>query len=62
MATSEAQKRAVRKYEKKLKRIPFLVDKEFYDLIKKNADKCEYSVSGFIRVAVSAFIEVCERG
>lgn len=59
MKTSEAQKKATIKYAKQnLKRIPFDVQKEYYDtVLKPYADSIGMTINGFIKQAISEKIE-----
>lgn len=53
MASTEAQKRASVKYQKKTyKRIPFDVRFDEYDIIKAAAENAGQSVNGYIRKAL----------
>lgn len=53
IATSEAQKRAVKKYQKKIKRIPLDVSIEEYVNIQIAAEEAGESVNGYIKKAIS---------
>lgn len=59
MKTSEAQKRATIKYAREnLKRVPFDVQKEYYDsVLKPHADSMGMTVNGFIKQAIAEKIE-----
>ncbi len=48
--TSEAQKKAMRKYESKNKRVPLVMPMSWYETIKQAADSLDESVSHFIKV------------
>lgn len=48
MATSEAQRRAVKKYQEKMKHISLEMDKEVYEKIKMAAAYVGMSVNSFI--------------
>lgn len=56
--TSEAQRRAVRKYKAKLKRIPLDVRPDFYALLKSVADSCDESINAYIKNAISMRLEM----
>lgn len=54
---SEERRQYLAKYQKsKLKRIPLDVKPEFYEAIKRAADRNEESVNGFIKRAIRAEI------
>lgn len=59
MKTSEAQKKATIKYAKQnLKRIPFDVQKEYYDsVLKPYAESVGMTINGFIKQAIAEKIE-----
>ena len=58
MASSEALKRAIKKYEKeKIDRIPMRVPKGKKELIQAHAAKRGESVNGFINRAIDETIE-----
>ena len=57
MATSQAQRRAVRKYQAKKKRIALEIEKEIYPVWKTAADECGISLTAFIKEAVYARVE-----
>lgn len=56
MATSEAQRRAVRKYQQKMKHVQLEVKPEFYDLIKETAAQKGCSMNSFISQAISFYL------
>ena len=57
MATSQAQRRAVRKYQAKRKRISLEIEKKIYPVWKSSADNLGISLTAFIKEAVYARIE-----
>lgn len=57
MVTSEAQRRAVKNYQSKKKRISLEIEKEIYPVWKSCADELGISLTAFIKEAVYAKIE-----
>ena len=58
MATSEAQRKAIYKYQhEKIKRIPLDVRKEYYFELKQAADNAGESVNMYIKKAIAMRIE-----
>ena len=53
MPATEAQKRAIRKYQKTLKRIPFDVTMKYYEQIKEHADKTGEPITRYIKNAIN---------
>lgn len=54
---SQAQYKAIYKYEKKTyKRVPLNIRKEDYTIIKETADSLGMSVNGFIKEAINRYI------
>lgn len=53
IATSEAQKQAVKRYQSKMKRIPLDVSIQEYSIIKHAADLNQESVNGYIKKAIN---------
>ena len=56
--TSEAQKRAMQKYQKKLKRIPLDIKRDDYEKLKEFADAAGESVNGYIRRSLQIRMDV----
>lgn len=56
--TSEAQKRAMQKYQKKLKRIPLDIKRDDYEKLKELADAAGESVNGYIRRALQIRMDI----
>ncbi len=58
MALSEKRKESMYKYAKEnLKRIPLDVPKSEYEAIKTHAARCDESVNGFVKRAISETME-----